>query len=250
MLDNALFSLIFSLLNSGLATIGQGSILTQQNYQPVQEGTPSAPTLFVYKIGDIRLGTPQRLSQWSQLESAAFTASIVGTILTVSAVTSGTLGIGQTLQGVGIPANVWITGLGTGSGGVGTYTLNQNITGGISSESMTSIPGMVYTEVEQYHSTFQMSGLATQDPSNTASLTASDIINYGAYVMQTMATIQGLEAQGVGILRISEVRNPYFSDDRQRYEASPNFDFTLTHKQTIIGVIPFAAETVAQIDQV
>ena len=45
-------------------------------------------------------------------------------ILNVTAVASGTLYVGQTIQGVGIAADTIITALGTGSGGVGTYTLS------------------------------------------------------------------------------------------------------------------------------
>ena len=58
----------------------------------------------------------------------AFTGSIAtaGSVvtLTVSAVTSGSLSIGTTITGTGIPANTIITALGTGTGGTGTYTLS------------------------------------------------------------------------------------------------------------------------------
>ena len=54
--------------------------------------------------------------------------------LIVSAVATGVLYVGQTIQGVGIATNTIITALGTGSGGVGTYTLSG--TQYISSETM------------------------------------------------------------------------------------------------------------------
>lgn len=56
------------------------------------------------------------------------------TTLTVTAVSSGTLYVGQTIQGVGITAGTIITALGTGSGGTGTYILNYAQT--IASEAM------------------------------------------------------------------------------------------------------------------
>jgi hypothetical protein len=57
-----------------------------------------------------------------------FTCTISGTTMTVSAITSGTLAVGQTVaNGFGITAR--ISALGTGTGGVGTYTLDRNITG-------------------------------------------------------------------------------------------------------------------------
>lgn len=70
--------------------------------------------------------------------NAAFTASIANTgVMTVSAVASGTLAVGQLVQGAGVPANTYILSLGTGTGGTGTYNLTQ--TGFVvASESMTS----------------------------------------------------------------------------------------------------------------
>ncbi len=47
------------------------------------------------------------------------TASIAGSVMTVSAVTSGVLAVGQLLSGAA--AGTTITGLGTGTGGPGTY---------------------------------------------------------------------------------------------------------------------------------
>jgi hypothetical protein len=55
---------------------------------------------------------------------ARFTATIAGTTLTVSAVASGTIYLGQTIQGVGLTVGTIITALGTGSGATGTYTIS------------------------------------------------------------------------------------------------------------------------------
>lgn len=67
---------------------------------------------------------------------ASFTGSIAGTVLTVTAVGSGALANGQTIDGLGVVAATAITSLGTGTGGVGTYNINNSQT--VSSESMTS----------------------------------------------------------------------------------------------------------------
>ena len=71
--------------------------------------------------------------------SAVFTGSLALTTLTVSAVASGTLAVGQTIvdaSGV-LPAGTTIMALGTGTGGTGTYTLSVSQT--IGSEAMTAI---------------------------------------------------------------------------------------------------------------
>lgn len=247
--DNILIAAIISALNSGLASIGQGSILVQQDFQPTQQGTPTAPTVFLHKIGDVRFGGVYRNNQWNDSTIAAFTASISGTTMTVTAVSAGTIAVGQTLQGTGIPNNILIVGLGTNTtGGIGTYIISQPLT--IGSESLTTIAGMGYTETQQYMTTFQFSALATQDPSNVASLTASDIVNYAAAIMQSLTTIQTLQAQNIGILKIGDIRNPAFSDDRQRYEYSPSFDVTFTTKQVISSVQPIITETVLQVEEI
>lgn len=59
---------------------------------------------------------------------AVVTGAIAGTVLTVSAVTSGTLGVGSVLSGSGVTAGTTITALGTGTGGVGTYTVSVSQT--------------------------------------------------------------------------------------------------------------------------
>jgi len=59
---------------------------------------------------------------------AVVTGDISGTTLTVSAVTSGTLVVGQTIQGSTVTAQTIITALGTGTGGIGTYTVNNSQT--------------------------------------------------------------------------------------------------------------------------
>lgn len=59
---------------------------------------------------------------------AVFTGSISGTTLTVTAITSGAIAIGQTLSGTGITSGTKILAFQTGAGGnineAGTYTLN------------------------------------------------------------------------------------------------------------------------------
>ncbi len=61
------------------------------------------------------------------LSGAVFTGSITGTTLTVTAITSGTLDVGQYLYG-GTTPGTQITALGTGAGGTGTYTINTSQT--------------------------------------------------------------------------------------------------------------------------
>ena len=56
------------------------------------------------------------------------TGSVTGGVLNVTAVTSGTLAVGQGLTGTNIPRSTKVIALGTGTGGTGTYTLNEAFT--------------------------------------------------------------------------------------------------------------------------
>lgn len=76
-------------------------------------------------------------------QTAAFTAAISGTTMTVSAVSSGTLSVGDFVDGAGVDVTTYITALGSGTGGTGTYTVSVSQT--VGSVAMTShAPGVSY----------------------------------------------------------------------------------------------------------
>lgn len=66
---------------------------------------------------------------------ASVTGSISGTTLTVSAVSSGTVAVGDLVSGTGVAGGTYVTALGTGTGGAGTYTVNNSQT--VSSTTLT-----------------------------------------------------------------------------------------------------------------
>lgn len=78
--------------------------------------------------------TPIMRSRISTNEDAfndvAMTGAIAGTTLTVSAVEFGAIVIGAPVYGTGVTAGTTVTAFGTGTGGVGTYTVSpsQNVT--------------------------------------------------------------------------------------------------------------------------
>jgi len=96
-------------------------------------------------IGTYTINLSQTVAS-RQMNSAAVaakvTGSISGTTLTVSAVTSGTLYVGQTIQGTGVTALTIITALGTGSGGAGTYTVSTSQT-----VSSTTLYGLNFSQL-------------------------------------------------------------------------------------------------------
>lgn len=101
---------------------------------------------------------------------------------------------------------------------------------------------------DQWHeTTFQISTLYIQNPSTPNQYTAADLCNEVAYIMQSEATRVTLMAQNVGILRVSEITNPYFQDDKDQFEAMPSFDFILTSLETRVSTIPVVSSFVADV---
>jgi hypothetical protein len=132
--------------------------------------------------------------------AAVITASMATTTLTVSAVTSGTLYVGQTIQGSTVTAKTIITALGSGTvlsetiaaGGTG-YAVNENITvlGGVYGSSpatytVTTIGGS--GAVTGLTRTF--SGQYTSNPANNVS-TTSDGNGTGLTLTLTFGTGTG-----------------------------------------------------------
>lgn len=73
--------------------------------------------------------------------NASFTGSIALNVLTVTAVSSGTIRLGQEISGTGIPSGVLIHQFGTGTGGIGTYLIDASLT--IASASITATAGLL-----------------------------------------------------------------------------------------------------------
>lgn len=175
MFDNQLIALVINTIIAQETIAGIPGTPIKSAFQPTLQGVNNQPTAYMYKIGDRRVGSPNRSDVWS------------------------------------VPCS-----------------------------------SMIHTELQQYESTFQISALSTQNPA-APGLTASDLLNQIAYILQSSVTIATLEAQGVGIERVMDVRNPYFLDDRYQNEANPSLDFVLTHKQIVYSTTPIIETTELQI---
>lgn len=126
-------TLTVSAVNSGTIAVGQNLFAIGA----LQETVITALGTGTGGVGTYTIGLSQSIASsqmYTSSPGAIVTASMSGTTMTVSAVSSGTLYVGQTIQGSGIATQTIITALGTGSGGVGTYTINNSQT--ISSQTM------------------------------------------------------------------------------------------------------------------
>jgi hypothetical protein len=112
---------------SGTIAVGQAIFGDNINANTVitalGTGTGGAGT---YTVSNSQSVTTTQIN--STAAPAIFTGDITGTTLDVTAVSSGTLQIGQTLEGANVTDGTIITALGTGSGGTGTYTVSPSQT--------------------------------------------------------------------------------------------------------------------------
>ncbi len=96
---------------------------------------------------------------------------------------------------------------------------------------------MRYTEKQTIETNLQINTLVKQDVNNLT-ITANDLANMVAFVMQSTDFLDILRSNNLCIYRITEVRNPYFNSDNDGYEDNPSFDVTFQHEQTITSDIP------------
>lgn len=89
-------------------------------------------------------------------------------------------------------------------------------------------------ETQVTATSYQIGALIPDDPQNDNQLTAMDITTMCRQVVMSVPFGLALQAEGVGIQRASQIRNPQFVNDEDQYEFQPSFDFTVTHKQVII----------------
>ncbi len=119
-------------------------------------------------------------------------------------------------------------------------------------ESLTPPPGQTLPDFSQYdkqwvESTFQVSALSIQDVNDLTIPTPSDIAHQLKLYMNARQTIWKFAQSGVSILRVTDIRNPKFEDDRDLFEANPNFDVVLQHKRELVFKVPGSNEVVGEI---
>lgn len=80
---------------------------------------------------------------------------------------------------------------------------------------------------------FQITALKTRnDETDTNStMTSGDALNFLATYFNARAGIDKLAENGYSSIRVSEVREPFFTSDSDLFERTPSFDLTLTHVQ-------------------
>ena len=119
-----------SVAEHGLNTVGNE--LEVRAVETLAFETAATERMTITSAGNVGIGTNSPAAQLhvsgTTNNTASFTASISGTTMTVTAVASGTLAVGNAVYGPGVSPITKITALGTGTGGTGTYTVSVSQT--------------------------------------------------------------------------------------------------------------------------
>jgi hypothetical protein len=186
------------------ALTATGTTFTGQIAGTTLTVTSATPSVVVGEVLDNAGHTITAGTEVTAVNTASFTGTLSTTTLTVSVVASGVLSVGMTITGTTVTAGTYISALGTGSGGIGTYILNQSATGtpttGTSytvSTSQTVASGTITTG----GTIFTVNGISFQGVSTVTALAAA--INIGTAPGVTAAVNNGylsLYSTGVDIV--------------------------------------------------
>jgi hypothetical protein len=108
---------------------------------------------------------------------------------------------------------------------------------------------MNHTVSQQYETTLQASVLVDES-TDPAALTPSDALSIVCDMIQTDEGRTVLQAAGVGILRVTEIRNTYDVNDRGQYAANPSFDFVLTYRRERTSSAPYVVSVDRSVNRV
>lgn len=178
MRDTQLFTAARSVLLMGLAGTDMAAAKVKRSFPGTQIGADTGPTLYLQKLFDVRVGSPQRKYVWDP-DNLDFVAQLL----------------------------------------------------------------------QKYATTFQVTGVLKEAPGYEG-FSASDLANSGSAFLQTDGALDAFLFVGVGVERVTQVRNPPFTDGQEQYEFLPNFDFVLTHDQITLSRTPSAVGTELRIARV
>jgi hypothetical protein len=122
-----------------VTAVGSGTVVpgTTISGSGVASGTTVGTQLTPLLSGEALGGIGRYYVSIGEQTVASTTISGTYGTMTVTAVGSGTLGVGQVLSGSGVDSGTTITALGTGAGGTGTYIVSSNTV--VSSTTITSV---------------------------------------------------------------------------------------------------------------
>jgi len=123
-----------------------------------------------------------------------FTAQIAGTVLTISAVASGQVLIGDSISGPGVTPGTTISSLGTGTGGTGTYNI--------------SVPSTVSTDTTMYGGVSSLVAGKSYGGGGAVYANAGKRIGFFGNSQTNNNNYQGTVIQQTGLIEVFNDGNP------------------------------------------
>lgn len=109
-------------------------------------GSGGSPTATIGSVGDYYFNTGTGVTYQLVQYTSSFTASISGTVMTVTgAITGSPIAVEMNISGTGVTVGTEIVSLGSGTGGDGTYNIDNSQT--VSSTTITAISDPIYVAV-------------------------------------------------------------------------------------------------------
>lgn len=136
-------ALNFNLLSQATMTIPDGYAVTLMSAGDFWARCGSPATVGQKIFASLADGTLLADTAGASVGAASVTGSIAGTTLTVTAVASGALVAGMEIAGANVAPGTVITAILTGTGGVGTYSVNNSQTA-----ASGTITGQAYVETK------------------------------------------------------------------------------------------------------
>jgi hypothetical protein len=122
---------------------------------------------------------------------ATFTGSISSNTLTVTAVTGGTISIGQVLSGTGVSTGTTITAFVSGTGGTGTYTVSISQTTSSTTITAVATPGVVTVSSAPANNSLVIFSTTGALPTELTAGTPYYVVNRTSTTFQVSATFGG-----------------------------------------------------------
>lgn len=135
-----------------------------------------------------------------------------------------------------------------GGASIGMMMVTSNRYGNMKRKELQPVsPATDFThqEIQIWETTIQISALCRLDPTDPNYLTlptAMDIAKAASDILQGDKGLAALAVERVRPLRVTSIRQLYFVNDSDQYEANPSFDIVLTHVQTVSGTTPPVSE--------
>ena len=138
--------------------------------------------------GSVWSSTQKIVRSTSYSTTASFTASISGTTMTVTAVASGALSVGQVFTGTGVTANTSITAFVSGTGNTGTYTVSASQTVASTTMTVTQVVAIDFTSIPSWAKriTVILNGVSTSGTSFVIAQIGSTTFTTSGYLGTTM----------------------------------------------------------------